>query len=71
MAKPIRYSSHAIQRRFERDITERQVEETIRSSDYTKTSFDGRKIAVKKFEGRYVSVVYTEKETHIKIITIY
>ncbi|MDI6721119.1 MAG: hypothetical protein QMD85_01920 [Candidatus Aenigmarchaeota archaeon] len=58
MDKPIRYSMHAIQRRIERDVSENLVEQTVRIPDYTKTSFEGRK-------------VYIEKETHISVITIY
>lgn len=71
MDKSIRYSGHAIQRRFERDISEKQIEQTVRFPDYTKTSFEGRKVAVKKFNGKVVNVVYVEKETHINVITVY
>lgn len=30
MGKPVRYSNHAIQRRFERDISEKQIEHAMR-----------------------------------------
>ena len=71
MDKTIRYSNHAVKRIFERDINEKQIEQTIRFPDYTKTSFEGKKVAVKKFDEKTINVVYIEKETHIKIITIY
>ncbi len=39
--------------------------------DYTKTSFEGRKVAIKKFNGKTANVVYVETETHINVITVY
>lgn len=71
MEPAIEYSMHAIQRMFERDISEKQVEQTIRNPDYTKTMLDGRKASVKKFNGRTITILYVKKETNIRIITVY
>ncbi len=71
MKKKIVYTIHAIVRRVERDVEEKTIEMIISQPDYVKTSFDGEKTAVKTINGRTISVVYVEKETLIRVITVY
>ena len=69
--KKIVYTNHAIVRRLERDIDEETIEMIINKPDYVKTTFDGRKIAVKKVKDIIINVVYIEDEKLIRIITVY
>ena len=69
--KKIIYTNHAVVRRIERDIEEKTIELIIRQPDYVKTMLDGKKIAIKNVDNKVMSVVYIEKEMHIKVITVY
>ena len=71
MSKRIVYTSHAILRRFERDISEKDVEFVISKPDYVRTNFDGRKIATRRIGDRTINVIYLEKENLIRVITVY
>jgi len=64
--KKIIYTSHALVRRIERDIDEKTIEDIIRQPDYVKATSDEKKTAVKSVEGRIITVIYVEKESHIK-----
>ncbi len=69
--KNIRYTKHAIMRKAERGITDGEIEILLGKPDYTISSFEGRKIAVKRIDGKQVHVVYKEKISHIIVITVY
>ncbi|MFH1978107.1 MAG: DUF4258 domain-containing protein [Candidatus Aenigmatarchaeota archaeon] len=69
--KIIRYSKHTIRRKLERNISEEEIEETIRNPNYVLSSFEERKIAVKQIAERTIHVIYNEEKTHINIITVY
>jgi len=69
--KNVRYSSHAIQRKLERGISDDEITQTLNEPDYTLTSIEGRKVAVRKIGTKTIHVVYKEEETHINIITVY
>ena len=71
MKKNIWYSPHAISRKLERDITDNDISIVLGEPDYTLSSFDERKIAVKKITSKLIHVVYKEEKTHINIITVY
>ena len=68
--KNIRYTNHAVRRKLERNITDDQIRQTLGNPDYT-LSQDGKRVAVKQFVGKIITVVYIEKETFIKISTAY
>ncbi|HLC77099.1 MAG TPA: DUF4258 domain-containing protein [archaeon] len=69
--KKIIYTNHAIVRRIERDIEEKTIELVVGQPDYIKTTSEGKKIAIKNVDNKIMSVVYIEKDTHIKVITVY
>lgn len=69
--KPIIFSEHAKERRKQRGLTEMQILEVIERPEYVKTTLDGRKIAVKEVQRRFVTVVYVEMENYIKVITVF
>lgn len=71
MDKKIRYSQHALQRKFERDITDDEITKTLDEPDYTLTSIEERKIVVKKIGDRTIRIVYKEEKDYIIIITVY
>jgi hypothetical protein len=68
--KNIRYTRHAIERKLERNITDEQIKQTLEYPDYTKI-YEDRKIAVKRINGKTITVVFVEGKTYIKIITAY
>lgn len=69
--KKIIFSNHATIRCFERDITHETIKLIVKKADYIKRISEEKVIAVKKINGRNVSVVYVEKERYIKVITVY
>lgn len=71
MRPKIEYSYHARMRMAERDVDEGMVEEAVYGPDYTVSSFEGRKIATRKFGERVLSVAYVQRENIIKVITLY
>lgn len=68
--KPIDFSDHAEERRKQRGLTRQEIELVLENPEYTKILED-RKIAVKEVKGRIVTVVYTEEENYIRVITIF
>jgi hypothetical protein len=54
---------------LERNISDAQNQKTLENADYT-ISTEGRRVAVIQFAGNNLSVVYVEKKTSIKIITV-
>lgn len=71
MQRNLRYSTHAIYRKLERDIKDDEITLTLNDPDYTLTSFEGRKVAVKNMGPKTIHVVYAEEATHINIVTVY
>jgi len=69
--KNITYSIHAMQRLIERNITRYQIEKVIINPDYTIKRVDQEIEAYKEFSARTLKVVFIEKESYIKVITIY
>ena len=67
--KNLRFTRHTVKRKLERNITDGQIQQTLDNPDYT-LSHDERRFAVKQFAGKTITVVYIEKETFIKIITV-
>ncbi len=68
--KNIRYTKHAVQRKLERNITDEQIKQTLDNPDYT-ISNEGKRVVVRQIAEKNIKVVYIEKETYIKIITVY
>lgn len=69
--KNIIYTGHSIKRKFERDISDDEVIKTLNEPDYTLSSIEGRKIAMKKINQKTIHVVYKEEKANIIIITVY
>ncbi len=69
--KNIRYTDHAIKRKLERDIKDEEIDQTLASPDYTISSIEERKIAVKQIGPKTLHVVYKEQKENIIIITVY
>lgn len=65
------YTNHAKQRMEERDITIKQVEQTVYGPDYTMSSFEGKRTATKKIGNRTINVVYKPEMDNIIVITVY
>ena len=64
------YLSHARDRMRQRGITELDVEDILKHPDYVKKSIKNRKEAVGETRNRTIKVVFIEKESYIKIITV-
>ncbi len=71
LKKKIIYTNHATIRKYERDISDNQILDTIENPDYLLTDSTGRKISRKKINGRLINVIYKDKERYIIIITVY
>ena len=52
-------------------ISDEEINKALTEPDYTLSSIEGRKIAVKKIGNRTVNVVYQDGKTHINVITVY
>ena len=65
------YTHHAKQRMLQRNITEKNIIQTVDEPDYTLTSFEERKIAVKCIGSKAVHVVYKSEKGNIIVITVY
>ena len=59
-----------MQRKLERNITDEQIKQTLDNPDYT-ISNEGKRVVVRQIAEKNIKVVYIEKETYIKIITVY
>ncbi len=62
-------SYHAKKRLFERNISFKEVQETIEMPDYT-ISKGNKKEAYKKIKNKTLKVVYSEEDKYIKVITL-
>ncbi len=63
-----RYTHHARQRMKQRRVTEQQVEETLLFPDRIEPGENGGDIAVRRYVGREVHVVFSEPEEDVFII---
>jgi hypothetical protein len=68
--KNIRFTKHAVQRKLERNITDEQIMRTLQNPNYT-ISQAGKRVAVRHFAEKIITVLYIETETYIKVITVY
>jgi hypothetical protein len=68
--KNIRFTTHAIKRKLERNISDEQIRQTLENPDHT-VSHAGTKVAARRLDEKIIRIVYVEEETHIKIITVY
>lgn len=67
----ITYTLHAKQQMELRSISEKQVEVTIRSPDYTESSRENKEIYYKDFKKNYLKVVLVEEDYSFTVITTY
>lgn len=51
----------------QRGIEEWEIEYIIKHPNYTKKSFDGRKIAIGKVKDRIIKIIYLSEESYIKL----
>ncbi|HEY4694919.1 MAG TPA: DUF4258 domain-containing protein [Candidatus Nanoarchaeia archaeon] len=65
----VKLTEHAELRLKERNITRDQVAETVESPDLILPARGGRQIAIRKFDGRFLKIVFTKKESGIIVIT--
>ena len=69
--KRILYAEHAIERIYERGISDRQVESTVLKPDLREEGQHGRLEAVKRFGRRKLRVVYKDLPSMHLVITAY
>ncbi|MBW2994802.1 DUF4258 domain-containing protein [Candidatus Woesearchaeota archaeon] len=69
--KKVIFSQHALLRMLERDFNEKTVLYVIQNPDFVRKSYSERKIVIKRLNGKIVHVILIEKESFIKIITVY
>ncbi len=69
--KNVIFSAHAKMRMLQRDLNEETAVEIIRNPEYRLSSFNERKIAVKKMGNKNWHVIYIEEEKIIKVVTVY
>jgi len=62
------YTRHARQRMKQRKVTEAQVEETLRDPDDIEPGDNGGDVAIRRYDGREVRVVYSEPEEDTFVI---
>jgi len=68
--KRIIYTTHALQRKLERNITDDEVSRVLNEPDYILSSIEGRKIAVKHLGNKIIRVIYKEEKTILIVITV-
>jgi hypothetical protein len=69
--KRIMYSKHAIERAYERRVSDKQIELTIVRPDLLEHGEGGRLEAVKRFGTRTIRVVYQDLGSMYVVITVY
>jgi hypothetical protein len=62
------YTRHARQRIRQRKVTESQVEETLADPDEIETGDNGGDVAIRRYGGREVRVVYGELEDDTYVV---
>lgn len=68
--KLIKYVRHAKRRMKEREVTEEEVEITIKEPEYIEPSIKGRKNVYKFINNRFLRVTLKEELSHILVITV-
>jgi hypothetical protein len=69
--KNIIHTNHSMRRKYERNISDGEIEQTLNGPDYTLSSAECRKIAIKRIKDRTIHVVYKEERGNIIVITVY
>ena len=69
--KNIIYTNHSMRRKLERDISNDEITRTLNEPDYTLSSAECRKIAIKRIKDKTIHVVYKEERGNIIVITVY
>lgn len=68
--KAIKYDRHARRRMEWRNISQFEVEQTLREPEKTEFTVQGRKNAFRVIGDRYIKVTYRELEGEILIISV-
>jgi hypothetical protein len=67
----IGYTEHAKERMKHREISKSQIADTVLHPYFVIPSRLGRFIAVKKYGGKYLKVIYEKDKGKITVITVY
>jgi len=67
----IEYTDHASWRMKHRAISENNVEETIRNPDFSFITRLGRFAVFKRYEDKFLKVVYEKHNDKITVVTVY
>ena len=67
----IEYMEHAIFRMRHRRISKASVEDTIQNPDFGFTTRLGRLAALKKYEDKFLKVIYEKSNDKITVVTVY
>jgi hypothetical protein len=67
----IEYMEHAIFRMRHRKISKASVEDTIQNPDLVFTTRLGRLAALKKYEDKFLKVIYEKSNDKITVVTVY
>ena len=64
------YSWHSRKRMRQRGITELEVEYILKYPSLIRNAEDNKKIAISEIRNKAIKVVFIQKESYIKIVTI-
>jgi len=67
----IDYTEHANFRMRHRKISRAEVEDAIRNSDFSFVTRFGRLAALKKYDDKFLKVIYKKSNNKITVITVY
>ena len=68
---PIEYTEHALFRMRDRKISEASVEDAVQSPDSSFITHLGRLAALKKYDDKFLKVVYEKSNDKIIVVTVY
>ena len=71
MEMTIKYTEHAEFRMRHRAISRIDVEDTVQNPDFSFTTHLGRLVALKKYGGKFLKVVYEKSNDKIMVVTVY
>jgi len=67
----IEYTEHAEFRMRHRAISKADVEDALLNSDFSFVIRLGRLVALKKYDGKFLKVIYEKSNDKITVVTVY
>jgi hypothetical protein len=67
----IDYTEHSISRMKQRRISKAHVEDTIGNPDFSFVTRLGRSVALKKYDNKFLKVIYERSNDKITVVTVY